>query len=390
MQSSWSPRPQAPGNGPLFRLLRRADGSEARLGILDTRHGPVPTPVFMPVGTLGAIKGLEAADLEALGAGISLANAYHLMLRPGPETVAELGGLHAFAGQRGALLTDSGGYQVFSLAAGTEVDEDGVTFRSHLDGARVRLTPERLTAVQEALGPDIAMVLDQCPPGLADVAAVQVACARSSRWARRCLDARRRADVRWFAIVQGGTHAELRRSHAEEIGQLPCDGFAIGGISVGESTADIRRVVALTAPLLPDQRPRYLMGGGTPHDLVHGVAAGIDMFDCVMPSRHARNGQIFVAGGRINLRNRAHQRDPRPLCESCSCSTCQRHSRAFLRHLMMAGELSYHRLATMHNLSFYLALMRRLRAAIAANAFDPAAELQALGPERANLAATSS
>ena len=378
----WAPS-QAPANGrPVgFELLARCSRTAARRGQLVTRHAVVETPVFMPVGTLGAIKSLGADDTARLGARIILNNAYHLMLRPGAARVAAAGGLHAFAGNPGAILTDSGGYQVFSLAASRRLTEQGVTFRSHVDGRALALTPESLVATQEALYPDIAMVLDECPPGQASREQVAAATARTSRWARRCLAARQRPGLGWFAIVQGGTFEDLRAAHAQEIGELPCDGFAIGGVSVGESREDIARVVALTAPLLPQARPRYLMGVGTPHDLVRGVAAGVDMFDCVMPSRHARNGQLFTSSGRLTIKHAAHADRQDPIDARCSCPTCQRHSLAFLRHLFVSGELSYFRLATLHNVHFYLTLMARIRDAIAADTFNPTAMLAELGPE---------
>jgi queuine tRNA-ribosyltransferase len=357
-----------------FALLCTHNG--ARRGTLKTAHGTVQTPVFMPVGTLGAIKSLDATDNHALGAQIMLANAYHLMLRPGADLVAEMGGLHQFMGYQGAILTDSGGFQVFSLANARRIDDDGVTFRSHIDGAKIRLTPAKLVEVQEQLGPDVAMVIDECPPGQADRDVVLRAMARTTAWAKKCLQARTRSDMNWFGIVQGGLHDDLRARHAQEIGSLPFDGFAIGGVSVGESNADIDRVVRLTAPLLPADRARYLMGVGTPEDLVRGVAAGVDMFDCIMPSRNARNGQLFTSVGRINIKGAAHRASDVPVDPHCTCHTCTHHSRSYLRHLFIAKELTYFRLATLHNVHFYLQLMRRIRAEIEAGTFDPVAMLQ--------------
>jgi queuine tRNA-ribosyltransferase len=351
---------------------------QARRGRLTTRTGTIETPVFMPVGTLGLVKGLDAADLQQLGAKITLANAYHLMLRPGADVVAEMGGLHGFTGSHGSFLTDSGGFQVFSLASSRKVTDEGVTFRSHIDGARIELTPERLCAVQQQLGPDIAMVLDECPPGQASRATIEDAMRRTTLWAERCLRARTREDLAWFGIVQGGVHEDLRSRHVDAIAQLPFHGYAIGGVSVGEATADIERIVRHTAPRLPAERARYLMGVGTPEDLVRGVAAGVDMFDCIMPSRNARNGQLFTSRGRVNIKASANRRDGGQIDPACPCPTCRTCSRAYLRHLFVARELSYFRYATLHNVSFYLRLMARLRAALEDGTFDEQAQLAQL------------
>jgi queuine tRNA-ribosyltransferase len=332
----------------------------------------IETPVFMPVGTLASVKALDAEDLEKLDARIILANAYHLMLRPGDALVQRLGGLHAFMGRKnGAILTDSGGFQVFSLTEFRKLTDEGIQFRSHIDGSLHHLTPERLVELQENLAPDIAMVLDECPPGNATREQVQQACIRSTQWAERCQTARkRRADVAFFGIVQGGLHENLRAQHAAEIAALNFEGNAIGGVSVGEDPLEIDRIVRFTAPLLPRHKPRYLMGVGTPQDLIRGVAAGVDMFDCVMPSRNARNGQLFTSKGKVSIRNAQYREDLKPIDESCDCYTCTHFSRAYLRHLFVAGELSYYRLATLHNLAFYLNLMQRIRQAIAEDAFD--------------------
>ncbi len=367
-----------------FELLGTCRRTNARRGRLTTRHGVVETPVFMPVGTLGSVKTLDARDLDALGARITLANAYHLMLRPGDELVAKLGGLHRFGAYAGAILTDSGGYQVYSLASRRELRDDGVSFRSHIDGRLIDLTPERLVAIQENLAPDIAMVLDVCPPAQAPRAEVESAVERTSRWARRCLAARTRDDVAWFGIIQGALFDDLRRQHVDDLAQLPFDGFAVGGVSVGESPEDIDRIVGVTAPLLPVGRPRYLMGVGTPADLVRGVAAGIDMFDCVMPTRNARNGQLFTSAGKITIKNAEHRASERPVDEQCGCYTCRTHTRAYLRHLFVAGEITYHRLATLHNVSFYLGLMHGMREDIAADRFDPQAWLARVGAGKLN------
>ncbi len=363
-----------------FEVLARATTSAARRGRLTTAHGVVDTPVFMPVGTQGAVKGLDPRDLSELGARIVLANAYHLMLRPTSKLVAALGGLHRFCAWPGAILTDSGGYQVFSLADLREVTDHGVIFRSHLDGALVELTPESLVRVQEELAPDIAMVLDECPPGAASREVVARAVERTTRWAERALAAQERGEVAWFGIVQGGVHEDLRVAHAQALAALPFKGFAIGGVSVGESPADIERVVRVTAPHLPADQPRYLMGVGTPADLVRAVAAGVDMFDCVLPTRNARNGELFTATGKLHIKNATHRDKSEPVDASCACYVCRTFSRAYLRHLFVASELSYHRLATWHNLAFYLGLMERIRGDIEQNCFDPGEHLRRLAP----------
>ncbi|MFC1611383.1 tRNA guanosine(34) transglycosylase Tgt [Myxococcota bacterium] len=343
----------------MFEILREHAG--ARRGRLHTRHGPVETPVFMPVGTQAVVKALDPRDLEEVGARMILGNAYHLMLRPGSRVIADLGGLHAFMGFDGAILTDSGGYQVFSLTDLRDVTDDGVTFRSHIDGALVELTPERLVEVQEDLGPDIAMVLDECPPAHAEGDQIESAVARTTAWAERCLAARKRNDVAWFGITQGGLVDEVRAEHVRTMSRLPFDGFAIGGVSVGEAAEEIDRVVRLVAPMLPREKPRYLMGVGTPADLVRGVAAGVDMFDCVLPTRNARNGQLLTSEGRIVIKNAGNRESNEPIDPACDCYTCRSFTRAYMRHLYVAGEITYHRLATLHNVSFYLRLMAQIR-----------------------------
>jgi queuine tRNA-ribosyltransferase len=355
----------------------------ARRGRLTTLHGVVETPVFMPVGTLATVKALDFRDLGDLGARMILNNAYHLMLRPGSKVVRDLGGLHRFSGYMGAILTDSGGFQVFSLAELRDIDDRSVRFKSHIDGSPIDLSPEKLVEVQEDLGPDVAMVLDECPPGQAEREQVQRAVNRTTAWAKRCLDAMKRPEVAWFGIVQGGTYPDLREEHARVMSELPFPGFAIGGVSVGEAPDAIASIVAHTAPLLPSDKPRYLMGVGTPADLVRGVAAGIDMFDCVMPSRNARNGSLFVAGGKVNIKNAMHQKSEQALDPECDCHTCRNFSRAYLRHLFIAGELTFHRLATIHNVAFYLRLMRRMRESLDRGDFEPAAFLAELAPSAA-------
>lgn len=361
-----------------FTIEATSSTSEARRGTLRTAHGLIPTPVFMPVGTLGLVKSLDHRDLAELGAGLCLANAYHLMLRPGDAEVHAMGGLHAFTGHTGALLSDSGGFQVYSLANMRKVTDDGVVFRAHTDGTLHNLTPERLVEVQENLGPDIAMVLDECPPANASREVVGTASDRTTAWAGRALAARNPAGPAWFGIVQGALFEDLRAAHAQCIGAMDFDGFAIGGVSVGEDPEDIARIVHFTAPLLPRDKPRYLMGVGTPADLVRGVAAGVDMFDCVMPSRNARNGSLFTSTGKLGIKNAANRGDDAPIDEACACYTCRTFSRGFMRHLFVSKELSYHRLATLHNLHFYMQLMARMRQAIAADTFSPKAMLAEL------------
>jgi queuine tRNA-ribosyltransferase len=355
----------------VFEVVAR-DGN-ARAGVLRTAHGEVETPVFMPVGTQASVKSLSSRDLDTLGPRIILGNTYHLSLRPGAERVAALGGLHRFMAWSGAILTDSGGFQVFSLRERRTIDEDGVTFRSHLDGSAQRLTPERAMGIQALLGSDIAMAFDDCPPSDAPAEVVAAAMARTTRWARRCALAPRAPGQLRFGIVQGGTDLALRHAHLEEIAALPFDGVALGGLGVGEPPPLMHEVVAATAPLMPFGRPRYLMGVGTPEDLRAGIRAGIDMFDCVMPTRNARNGQLFVRAGRINIANAQHRDDPRPIEEGCPCECCSTYSRAYLSHLFHAKELLYYRLATIHNLQHYLDLARRARAAIIAGVAHSAA-----------------
>ena len=347
---------------PRFEVLARE--GEARRGRLHTAHGAIETPAFMPVGTLGAVKGVGPLALRELGASIMLANLYHLAVRPGIETVVELGGLHAFTGWRGPLITDSGGFQVMSLASLRRLDEDGVTFRNHVDGATLRFTPEDVVATQERIGVDLAMVLDECPPYPAPEASVARAVERTARWAERARAAARGPGA-LFGIVQGGVHRELRELAARQIGGLDFAGHAIGGVSVGEPEHQRRAVVEWTAPLLPADRPRYLMGVGTLADLLHAVEHGVDLFDCVLPTRNARHGVLFTRQGPLRIRNAAYRRDPRPIDETCQCPACRSVSRGFLHHLIRAGELTGAVLATLHNLRVYLDFMAELRQALA-------------------------
>ena len=362
--------------------LHSTDGA-ARRGEFHTPHGVVQTPAFMPVGTQGTVKAVLHRDVEAAGAEIILGNTYHLFLRPGDELIARRGGLHRFIGWTRPILTDSGGYQIFSLAERRLIREEGAEFQSHLDGSRHVLTPERAVDIQARLGSDIAMVLDECLsfPVTRDEAAASMQ--RSVRWARRCrerigvLASGAASDVTvtnpgqaQFGIVQGGVYQDLRDESADATVDTGFEGYAIGGLSVGEPIDTMYAVTEQTARRLPADRPRYLMGAGTPEDLVECVARGIDMFDCVMPTRNARNGQLFTSEGRINIKNARYAEDDRPPDPACSCYTCRRHSRAYLRHLYMAGEIAASALNTLHNLTFYLDTMRRIRDAIAFRTFD--------------------
>ena len=341
------------------------DGA-ARSGVLHTRRGPVRTPAFMPVGTAGSVKGLLAWNLGELGAEIILANTYHLHLRPGEEVVRRLGGLHDFTGWDAPILTDSGGYQVFSHAERRTIDDDGVVFRDHIEGQRRVLTPERAIAIQEALGSDIMMPLDDCTGSPTDRNSAAVAMERTLRWLPRNVAARRDQTAALFGIVQGGVFDDLRVESIERTAAHGLDGYALGGVSVGEGRDEIQRVIASCGRGLPDGQPRYLMGIGLPEDIVHAVRSGFDMFDCVVPTRHARNAQLFTSQGRLNMRNARYREDSRPVDPACGCPACRRLSRGYLRHLYVAGELSASVAGTVHNLWFYLDLVRRLRDAIEA------------------------
>ena len=353
----------------------------ARAGILRTPHGQVETPVFMPVGTQATVKSLSSGDLEALGSPIILGNTYHLAMRPGHELIARMGGLHKFMSWPRAILTDSGGFQVFSQSGRRTIDEDGVTFQSHVDGSAQRLTPESAMAIQAALGSDVAMAFDECPPSDADGVVVRKAMERTTRWARRCLASPRPAGQLRFGIVQGGTDVALRMGHLAEIAAMPFEGVALGGLSVGEPPEVMHQVVGQVAPKMPAERPRYLMGVGRPQDLLAGIASGIDMFDCVMPTRNARNGHLFVPDGHLNIANTGFRNDPRPLDESCLCEACKRYSRGYLAHLFRSKEILYYRLATLHNLQYYLNLVRGARQAILEGRLDRYVAEQLAGME---------
>lgn len=355
-------------DGFQFQLLGQDPASEARLGCLVTGRGDVPTPVFMPVGTLATVKGLTTDQIRSTGSSLILGNTYHLALRPGKQRMERLGGLHRFMGWDGPILTDSGGFQIFSLAARARISEHGATFQSHIDGARLELTPEESIAIQESLGSDIAMVLDHVVALPAEDRVVEDAMHRSTRWAARCLDAARRKEQAKFAIVQGGLSEELRRASAQALTAMPFDGFAVGGLSVGESSEDMYRMISATTMHLPTDRPRYLMGVGRPADLLEGIARGIDMFDCVMPTRNGRNAMAFTWSGDVRLRNAKHADDPSPLDANCPCLACK-HSKAYLRHLFLAGEMLGPTLVTHHNITFYQQLMAEARRQIAGGTF---------------------
>lgn len=348
--------------------------SGARVGTFATAHGLVETPQFMPVGTYGAVKGVLPSSLRDVGATIVLSNAYHTAQRPGVDTVEALGGLHGLMGWDGPILTDSGGFQIMSLAGFMKIDDDGVTHRSHVDGRWGRLRPEDSVRIQERLGVDVAMSLDECVPADAPYERVVQALERTSAWARRGLAVRTRADMALFAIVQGGFDHALRARSAADLVPLPFDGFAVGGLSVGEPADRTADIAAASIAHLPHDRPRYLMGVGTPADLIRFVGMGYDLFDCVLPTRNARNGMLFTREGKLMIRNARHATDRRPIEEGCECYTCRHFSRGALRHFALAGEMLGAQLASIHNLHFYLRLMRGLRAAIRENRFPRGVE----------------
>jgi len=345
-----------------FSLLKK-DG-DSRLGSMSTPHGKVDTPAFMPVGTQGTVKSMTPAELEKAGARIILSNTYHLFLRPGPDLIARFGGLHKFMNWSGPILTDSGGFQVYSLAAIRKIRDEGVTFRSHLDGSSHFLSPEIAVAVQVALGSDIMMCLDECPPYPAEFKEVERALVRTARWARRSKKCEINPGQALFGIVQGGIYPELRKLGAEEIAAIGFDGYALGGLSVGEPKGAMMETVEFSAPLLPADKPRYLMGVGTPEDILEAVSLGIDLFDCVIPTRSARHGLLFTNEGNVVIKNARFRDDDKPLDRFCDCYTCRNFSRAYLRHLFVAREILAIILNTIHNISFYMKLMERARLAI--------------------------
>lgn len=351
-----------------FEILARSPISHARRGRLYTPHGVIETPVFMPVGTQATVKTVSQEELEQLGIQIILGNTYHLYLRPGDERIARLGGLHRFMRWERALLTDSGGFQVFSLAPLRHIDDDGATFRSHLDGSEHRFTPERAVQIQRNLGSDIMMAFDECPPYPASREEVAQATERTYRWALRCRAEWQKQPNKQalFGIIQGGVHADLRQMSLQQITELNLPGYAIGGVSVGEPPEAMRQVVEWVAPRMPADKPRYLMGVGTPDDILHAVQHGVDMFDCVLPTRLARHHAVFTRHGRLNLRNAQYQERDEPIDPTCDCAVCQRYSLAYLHHLFRAGEMLGYRLATYHNLAFYARLMAQIRQRIEA------------------------
>lgn len=352
-----------------YELLHVDAKTGARRGRLHTPHGVIETPVFMPVGTAGSVKAIAPDDLHALEARIILGNTYHLMLRPGEQLIGAMGGLHRFISWDGAMLTDSGGFQVYSLSEMRKITEEGASFQSHLDGSKHVLTPERSIEIQEVLGADVIMAFDECPPALSERPYMEASMDRTTRWLHRCVKAWHRQRSSLFGIVQGGLSEELRKRHAEEICAVDLPGYALGGFAVGEAPEQMHAGVAFSAPLLPKDKPRYLMGVGTPLDLVTCVGAGIDLFDCVLPTRSARNGLLFTSEGKLVIKNARYTRDERPLDPNCTCYTCRTFSRAYLRHLYVAQEVVVNRLNTLHNLHFFLGLMKDARAAIEADRY---------------------
>ncbi len=346
-----------------FKLLARDKG--ARRGEIVTGTGKaIQTPAFMPVGTQGTVKTLSPGDLKAAGAEIILSNTYHLYLRPGHKLIETLGGLHTFMNWPGPILTDSGGFQVFSLKGLTKITEEGVRFQSHLDGSSHMFTPELAVEIQEALGSDIMMCFDEISPYPATAEHLKEAMERTTRWEERCKKARAKPQLALFGITQGGTDQKLREESARQIVQVGFDGYAIGGLSVGESAALMLEMTGVTTSCLPEEKPRYLMGVGAPQDIVQAVAHGVDMFDCVMPTRNARNGTLFTSLGKLNIRNAAYKEDPRPLDPACVCEACRNYSRAYLRHLFQSNEMLGLRLNSLHNITFYQTMMRNIRDAV--------------------------
>lgn len=347
-----------------FHLDRTDTTTRARLGRWVTPHGAVETPAFMPVGTRGTVKGVWPDQLYPIGAQMILANTYHLAIRPGAEVVRDLGGLHEFMQWSGPILTDSGGFQVFSLSSARKLTDDEVVFKSHLDGSLLHLSPEKAVEIQEQLGADCIMCLDECPPADGAPEVIAAAVARTTAWARRCRDAQKRPDQALFGIVQGGINEAMRVRSASELLPLDFPGYAVGGLSVGEKPEEMYRTLDFTVPVLPENKPRYLMGVGRPIDLVEAVIRGIDLFDCVMPTRNGRNATAFTSRGIVKLRNQRHQRDRSPLDPDCGCAACQGFSRGYLRHLFLADEMLGPMLVSLHNLAYYQKVMRDLRKAI--------------------------
>ena len=354
--------------GVNFSLI--STDKQARAGLLSVSHGVIATPVFMPVGTYGTVKAMTAEELVSIGAQIVLGNTFHLMLRPGEKVIRKHGGLHDFMSWSKPILTDSGGYQVFSLGDLRKISEEGVTFRSPINGDKIFLSPERSIEVQKWLNSDIAMVFDECTPYPANEEMARISMEMSLRWAKRSKQAHEGSSNALFGIVQGGMHENLRSESAEKLRRLDFDGYAIGGLSVGEPKGDMLRIMTHTAALLPADKPRYLMGVGTPEDLLNAIGQGVDMFDCVLPTRNARNGHLYTSHGIVRIRNAEHRNSLKPLDESCACSTCQNYSRAYLHHLQRSNEILGARLNTLHNLHFYQSLMTAAREAIQEGKFE--------------------
>ncbi len=352
-----------------FTLEHTDANTKARAGTLQLPHGEVQTPIFMPVGTQGTVKALTSKELEDLDAQIILGNTYHLFLRPGGEVMNKVGGLHTFMSWKRPILTDSGGYQVYSLARLRKLNDEGVTFQSHIDGSTFTFTPERVVKIQEELGVDIMMQLDECPPTNATKEQIDKAVERSFLWARRAADAWKKPDTSLFGIVQGGLHIDLRQKSAEHLLTLDLPGYALGGFSVGEEMKEAYPAIDASADFLPAHKPRYLMGIGFPEDIVHAVGSGLDMFDCVLPTRCARTGMCFYSEGRLRIKNATHRDDLQPIDPECTCYTCRNFSRAYLRHLFIANEITAIILMTIHNIHFYLDLCRKMRTAILQDSF---------------------
>jgi queuine tRNA-ribosyltransferase len=352
-----------------FDLVARDPSTRARAGVFRTLHGDLLTPVFAPVGTAATVKALTPAQLRELGATLVLSNTYHLYLRPGDELIRDLGGLHSFMGWDGPILTDSGGFQVFSLSDTRKIDDDGVTFKSHIDGSTHRFTPEKSIAIQENLGADIIMAFDECPPPL-DRDYNREALDRTHAWAARCLAAKTRSDQALFGIAQGGVFPDMREASARYLMSLGFPGYAIGGLAVGETKDQMHAMLEVVNDILPADRPRYLMGVGSPEDLVNGVRRGVDIFDCVLPTRLARNGAALTRTGRMNMKNAPYARDPRPVEEGCTCYCCANFTRAYVRHLVVSDEILGAVLLTQHNVHLLLTLMREMRAAILDGTFE--------------------
>ncbi|HUL23390.1 MAG TPA: tRNA guanosine(34) transglycosylase Tgt [Thermodesulfobacteriota bacterium] len=350
-----------------FEIIKKDSCSKARLGKIQTDHGSFTTPAFLPVGTQGSVKSLTPEELVEIGVEAILGNTYHLYLRPGHETIGRLGGLHAFIHWERPILTDSGGFQIFSLGSLRKVSEEGVTFQSHLDGSSHFLTPEKVMEIQRLLGTDIAMVLDECVSYPSPYEYVKASADLTGRWAKRCLRVRREQDPALFAIVQGGVYRDLREKSTQTLVEMGFQGYAIGGLSVGEPKSMMLDVLEWTTPLLPENTPRYLMGVGTPEDMIQAVILGVDFFDCVLPTRNARNGTLFTSSGKISIKQAQYAEDPGPVDETCGCYTCRHYSRAYLRHLYLSKEILSSRLNTVHNLYYYINLFRKMKEAIREN-----------------------